>query len=159
MKFSFSTVALFTSFAATILGAPTTVKRQESSSPLGGATSILDVLGPANDNITGLLSQLTPSAGGSPVDTSTVNGVLSQVTGELNGLASNLGLLNGLGLDSLLGGASKETVAQKVSGLANEVTGALSNVEDVIAQAAPELKGPINDVKCVAYFTSFRLVY
>jgi hypothetical protein len=69
------------------------------------------------------------------------------MTSQLDSLTSGLGLLNGLGLDELLGGADKQTVAQKVAGLANEVTGALSKVESVVGNAVPELQGPITELK------------
>jgi hypothetical protein len=150
----FSTVAFFSTMVAAVFGAPIAIKRDEVStsttvstaSPLGGATSILAVLGPAQSTITGLLAQLTPG-GGTPVDPSTIVNVVQQVTTQLNDLNGNLNLLNGLDLEQLLGGASQQTVAQEVAALANDVTAALAQVEGVIANALPELQGPINTLK------------
>jgi len=146
----FSAIAFFTTAIISVLAAPTNIKRTDDAntpaSPLGGANSILGVLTPFQSNIQGLLSQLSPPADGSSVDPSQVTSVVSQITTQLNSLTNGLGLLNGLSPEELLGGASKETVAQKVAGLANEVTGGLSKVEGVIANAVPQLRGPLTDL-------------
>jgi len=143
----FSTVAFFTSMAATVFAAPTVVKRDDApaaASPLGGlgglggVTGLLAVIAPVQTTVEGLLGGLTPGA--SPAD---VTNIVQQVTGQLGGLQTTLGGLTKL---TDLSDADKQTIAQKVAGLANQVTGALSNVESVLGNAAPQLKGPLTQL-------------